>query len=60
MIRRRVLTARRLSGLHRTFELRLSCGHTREYHMLNALVPKTSYCGHCSRGHVPTISAKRR
>lgn len=53
MVRRAVLSSRQLSGLHRAWELKLSCGHTREYHMLNAPIPKTSYCGHCTRGFPP-------
>jgi hypothetical protein len=49
MVRRKVLSSRQLTGLHRTWELLLSCGHRREYHMLNAPIPKTSHCGRCTR-----------
>ena len=63
MIRRKVLSSRRLSGLWRTWELKLSCGHTREFRPVNASVPKTSYCGHCTRGHAQpgsTAESNRR
>lgn len=48
MVRRKVLLYRQLNSLHRTWELQLSCGHRREYHMLNAPIPKTTQCSRCT------------
>lgn len=48
--RRPVVSSRQLTGLHRTYELQLGCGHTREWRMGNRSIPATSRCTKCEQG----------